>query len=261
MSRLQSLPHVRLWLVALLAGALLVPGVTAGAAHADSPGSGGTWTYGGYTLRPPANPQATGLPEDVVAAAREVRQRAAQLDRAITKQVIDIANDQGARLEGLEFRLKSEQSIARKVAERAAETGNDPLTIAQGLSDVTRYTMTFPRDEYVDAVNGALDDLRSQGNELRVKNYWLQGDRYQGINVAMTTPEGTKVELQFHTPRSLQVKEDTHGLYEKFRVSTDNNERWKLFKQIVRASMSIPMPSWKVFSIGSLEYSRFETLS
>ena len=261
MSTLWSSAIGRSWLVALLAGTLLVPTVSVGAAHAASPRSEGTWTYGGYTLRPPANPQATGLPEDVVAAAREVRKRAAQLDRDITKQVIDIANGQGARLEGLDFRLKSEQSIARKVAERAAETGADPLTVAQGLSDITRYTMTFPRDSYVEAVNGALRDLETAGNALRTKNYWKQGDRYQGINVAMTTPEGIKVELQFHTPRSLKVKEDTHGLYEKFRVSTDNSERWKLFKQIVRASMSIPMPSWKVFSIGSLEYSRFETLS
>lgn len=257
-------------LVSLLTGVLLAsvsadvanatPATVAAYPSAQNENPSGVWTYGGYVLRPPDNPRATGLPEDVIAAARNVRQKAAEANKDITKQMIDIANTQGARLKGLGFRLKSEESIARKVADLVNEEGLDPRQAANTLSDVTRYTMAFPTDQYTDSVSGVLRDLRSDGNSLRVKNYWQQGDNYQGINVAITTAQDIKMELQFHTPRSLQVKQDTHRLYEAMRVSKSNDERWTLYGQLAKASMRIPMPSWKVLSIGNLIYLPFKPI-
>lgn len=243
------------FLVALLAAVLLIPAGAASVAQASP--SEGTWSYGGYTLTPPPNPEATDAPEDVIAAARAVRERAADMDKAITKQMIDAANAHGARLEGLEFRLKSEQSIARKVQERAALTGKDPMAIAEELSDITRYTMVFPRQQYAASAVRVLKDLEEEGSALRIKNYWQQGDPYQGINVAITTSDDLKVELQFHTPGSIKAKEVIHKYYEAFRESTNNDKRWSLYKRMVRIAMKIPMPSWRVFTIGVLEFNGF----
>jgi hypothetical protein len=218
--------------------------------------------YGGYVLREPDNPPASGLPADVIAAAQRIRAEAAAAEPQITRDMIDVANAYDGTMGGLDFRLKSEQSLARKIAERALASGNDPWLEAQKLSDVTRYTMVFPREKYAVSIIATVADLQQQSYQLRVKNYWQQGDPYQGINVAMIDPSGQKVELQFHTPASLAIKQGVrHKLYEIYRTSTEDNERWRLYQGMVFLSMLVPMPSWQVFQIGVLEYQPFEALS
>ena len=47
-----------------------------------------------------------------------------------------------------------------------------------------------------------------------------------GINAVFRTPETDfPVELQFHTPESLSMKEEEcHSSYEKFRTATDSRK-------------------------------------
>ena len=217
--------------------------------------------YGGYVLRDPEKPPATGLSDDVIAAAQRIRAEAVAAEPEVTRDMIDLANAHGGKMEGLDFRLKSEQSLARKIADRVASSGNDAWSEAQKLSDVTRYTMTFPTGIYSESVLKTKADLEQQGYQLRVKNYWQQGDPYQGINVALTAPTGQKIELQFHTPESLAVKEgDLHKLYEIFRESQDNDERWRIYLEMTALAMTVPMPSYQVLDINALEFQPFEIL-
>lgn len=217
--------------------------------------------YGGYVLRTPDNPPAAGLSDDVIEAAQRIRADAAAAEPEVTRDMIDFANAHGGRMEGLDFRLKSEQSLARKIADRVQSNGGDPWAEAQKLSDVTRYTMTFPTAIYAQSVAQTVADLSLLGYQLRIKNYWQQGDPYQGINVALTAPTGQKIELQFHTPESLAVKEgDLHKLYEIFRESQDNDERWRTYLAMTALAMTIPMPSYQVLAITALEFQPFEIL-
>lgn len=64
-----------------------------------------------------------------------------------------------------------------------------------------------------------MDRLRHQGYEvLEEKNSWVVGNPYKGINVELKAPDGQLFELQFHTPRSWQLKQQIHeGLYEIVR--------------------------------------------
>jgi hypothetical protein len=219
--------------------------------------SGGS-TYGGYDLGKVDNPpgEEGKRRPDSIAAARAERGRVAAIEPEITRDIIDVANNHGGKVEGLEFRLKSEKSLARKVdAERDdPANGGDPKKTAESMSDVARYTITYKDSEYVRAAEATVKDLEKQGYELRVKNYWQPGDPYQGINIAAVHPNGTRFELQLHTPTSLDFKEPklsaddpmrrqaTHVLYEEYRESGSMRVRVSTYNTMRRQAAQIPVP-------------------
>lgn len=232
-----------------------------GAATAEGGGgaAGGGSSYGGYELKPVDNPPAVGRPDNVVAAAQAVRAKAAAAEPQITKDMIDVANKNGGTLEGLDYRLKAEKSLARKIDDEKAELGGDVEATAAKMSDVVRYTATFEDSNYVAGVQSTISDLEAQGYTLRVKNYWAPDDPYQGINVAAVHPSGQKFELQFHTPGSLAAKEPIHSHYETYRESRDNRTRWKSYSRMTRMARKIAVPTGSVLAIGEPLFQGFQT--
>jgi hypothetical protein len=177
------------------------------------------------------------------AASDIARSRAEEREPRVTKAMEQAADRTGGRLVGLEFRLKETKSIRRKVESRLDENEGDPYVTAQKLSDTLRYTMTYPTETYSSGVRRTLSDLEKQGYQMRTKNYWKPGDAYQGVNVAMRTPDDFPVELQFHTPESLDAKERMHGLYEQFReVDVKPKRKRELWDQMVAVAGTIPVP-------------------
>lgn len=211
--------------------------------HAGKRGKGSSGEYKGNALNDPDNPPGASSPE-ANAAAKATRDKAALSEPAITQDMIDMAGDHGAEMSGLDYRLKSEKSLARKIDDEkgAFEGGADEA--AADMSDVVRYTMIFDDKQYTAGVEGVLADLESKGYQTRVKNYWDDGDPYQGINVAAIHPDGTKFELQFHTPTSQDFKDGVqHLAYEKYRVTDDPRVRWEAWHGSTRATSQIPKPS------------------
>jgi hypothetical protein len=208
-------------------------------------GGGAAGEYGGYKLSNPDNPPgetAKRRPESI-AAARATREKIAQVEPQMTRDMIDIANKQGARMDGLDYRLKSEKSLARKIDdEKDLDFGGDADRAAANMSDVVRYTMTFKDNDYVAGSTRVVDDLREKGYETRVKNYWQDGDPYQGINIAAVHPNGTRFELQLHTRTSLDFKEPIHTRYDRYRESRDPRERYREYTGMRRAAAQIPKP-------------------
>ncbi|CAB4159313.1 hypothetical protein UFOVP711_78 [uncultured Caudovirales phage] len=230
--------------------------------HDQRSHSGKSTSHGGYQLNEPKNPQpkAGQYREDSVQAASAERARIAEIEPAMTREMIDIANAHGATMEGLDFRLKSDESLARKVdAEKDTDFGGDATKTAQSMSDVVRYTMTYPDAEYAGNVESTIADMEARGYKARVKNYWEMDDPYQGINVALTHPSGVKVELQFHTPKSVKVKETVHGLLDKFRTESNPRTKFGLWDRMVRVSNQIPVPPppEQLLSIGDLKSQTF----
>lgn len=95
----------------------------------------------------------------------------------------------GSELVGLEFRLKGEDSLRRKVATDLLENPN--MSTKEALSEIkdsVRYTMKIPDDRYVDGVNDAVSELRAKGYEnMSWKNTW-RSNGYKGINPARHDP-------------------------------------------------------------------------
>lgn len=178
--------------------------------------------------------------------ADEVYEVSRENEPAITEEMKSLAKATGQRLEGLEYRLKEPGSLSRKIASDARTDGITLEQAAANVSDGVRYTMITSEANYARGARQTLDALRANGWSARVKNAWAQKDRaYQGVNVALTSPSGQAVELQFHTQKSFDAKMDDrmHGTYEKQRVLSRTDPQWQVYETAMHDFMSlVPVP-------------------
>ena len=220
------------------------------------------YKHGGYEMIEPDNPDPKpGAPRDVVEAATAQREKLVEAEKEITKKMIDLANKHNGQMRGLDFRLKALKSLVRKILdEKDTEHGGDAQKAAESMSDVIRYTTAFDPEEYVSGVKGMVEELQAAGYKLRIKNYWKGDDPYQGINIAAIAPDGTKFELQFHTPQSVEDKEEIHKLYETYRESKDNAERRRLYDEMVVMAnkIGVPYPPDELLGIGETKFQPFQ---
>lgn len=185
---------------------------------------------------------APGLPftcPKLLAAARrqaaELLGKAAAAEKRVTPDLEDLADSLGTRLEGLDFRLKTEDSLVRKLAE----------TPAHEVFDALRYTMVSDAKSLGDNARKTLETLQGEGYKvIQVKNTFREGEAYKGLNTKLQSPEGQVFELQFHTPQSFDMKQNrTHAMYETFRtLPAGHPDRSRLFDAMVDLSSEIPNP-------------------
>lgn len=193
--------------------------------------------------------------------AAKIAERAAIAEPQLTATMKSIAEATGGQLHGLDHRMKTPESLARKIASDAANNyGGNLKLAAEAVSDANRYTVIANPTNYSNAVSTAISTLRDEGYNVaddRVKNYWVEGNNYKGVNVAMVTPEGDKVELQFHTPDSAYLKESlNHPLYEEYRnLPKDDPRAIELNNQMISNSAQLDVPHG-VQDIGTLKVAK-----
>ncbi len=183
--------------------------------------------------------QHTATPADIVGRASTMEEAAEALlaiarqeERTVTPQLTSLATREGGEMRGLDFRFKSKGSLLRKMNAEARQH-KSPGLCAMSMSDSLRYTMVFSPETYTESTKDVLSVLKSRGYGTRTKNYWGRGDAYNGVNVALTTPEGFPVELQFHTDQSLSIKEtQVHPIYETWRKETNEFKRAQMGAQM-----------------------------
>lgn len=168
--------------------------------------------------------------------ANDLLSAAQKAEPAITKDLVDLANSVGTNLDGLDFRLKSLESLARKV--KGEPDGK--------MRDVVRYTSISKTENMASDFDKFVVALKNKGyNVSAVKNYWNNfSNPYNGINCNFYTPQGYGFELQFHTPESFTLKNGKlHELYEKYRVIDPlSDEALKLSKEMQQLSESLQRP-------------------
>jgi hypothetical protein len=160
--------------------------------------------------------------------AEEMILRAGKAEKSTTPLLKELAETYGFEPIGLEHRLKTVKSLKEKLLRDMIEEAKPLEKVAENISDALRYTAAFPPDKLIDGTLGVLRDLEKQGYTVpRLKNTWpLEGNPYKGINVQLVTPDGQKMELQFHTPESFWLKDEgTHDLYEEKRRPDISKER------------------------------------
>ena len=197
-----------------------------------------------------------------VQAATRLRDRILSVEPQVTGLMQDLAKMSDGQLVGLEYRVKSTDSLARKIdADSGKDYNGDYQKAAENISDAIRYTMTMPDDEYTAGADRTIKALESAGFKLRTKNFWQTGDPYDGANIK-ATKDGITVEVQLHTPRSFKAKEsDLHPIYEKYRVETNEPSRQGYWSQMVDIARSIPRPSnmATLLTMGTLVVQEYET--
>jgi hypothetical protein len=147
-------------------------------------------------------------------------------------------------LAGLKHMLKGEDRLKEKIADALHDRPG--LTVQQAMEivpDPVRFTFTYKPERYADGVVTDIDRLKAEGFELiKLKNLWAD-EQYKGVNSQWRRPETRlRVEVQFHTPESLQAKELTHEAYERIRSAAPPAERVELqqFQRTVNALLIIP---------------------
>jgi len=203
----------------------------------------GSWSAGEHRrLDPEQNTEATKAHADL----------ADEADRHILPALRRIeAADPDRQLAGLEHMVKGEDRLKEKLAD--AWSGRPGLNVMQVLNmipDAVRSTLTYSSERYADGVITDIGRLKAEGFELlKLKNLW-HADQYKGVNSQWRRPDtGTRFEMQFHTPESLDAKELTHEAYERIRSNAalpvdkqdlDEERDLENFQRHVNAQVATP---------------------
>jgi hypothetical protein len=202
--------------------------------------------------------------DEISGYAKKLVQQAEAADDLVTSQIKGIADDVKAAfpdaptstVEGspivkegsLHWRMKDLKSTSRKIQTYARDR-NLTFAEAQGqISDSLRFTYIVDEADYIDAVRATMQRFA----ELGYKNgkfdaAWFKRPDYRGLNINMVTPEGVKMELQFHTAKSFEIKNGiNHKLYEQFRQLSKAKQKGpegQAFQAAMKKNAdTIPMP-------------------
>ena len=88
-----------------------------------------------------------------LAQAEELLNRASAAEPKVTKDLGDLAKATGRKQEGLDYRLKTKESLARKL-----ETTNP-----ENINDSLRYTITYPSENIGAGANKVMKQLEDAG--------------------------------------------------------------------------------------------------
>lgn len=162
-----------------------------------------------------------------------------------TTSLLESLQRAGSALAGLDFRLKGQQSLARKIRTDSHKLDVSEKEASDGINDVLRYTYVLPVESFADEFARIRQALEKAGyTVVKVKN--TLGDAssaYRGVNTQFETPDGFKFELQFHTKQSLDVKERNHALYEEERLEdTPLEHKWELRREMADNAAKIKTP-------------------
>lgn len=169
---------------------------------------------------PALDPDDAQTPEGV---AQWYFDTAADEEPNVTRLIVQLAEHNAGKAEGLEFRVKGYDSLLRKIRDRW-NRGGDPRT---WISDALRYTIVFHPADYSQQVMDVLYGMDEAGYKTDDgENSWPKGDSYSGLHYTLWTSDGFGFELQFHTQDSYDLKNVTlHKLYEEFRESSTPVDR------------------------------------
>ena len=157
------------------------------------------------------------LPATTAEAVGQIREAEPRLSADV--QAIEQENKHGGSLEGFERRLKGEDRLKQKIAERLeGAPDKSPDGILRKIHDVIRYTFCFQPESYTRGYHDIKERFESRGHEMYYSENWWTNPEYKGINTRWVTPEGQRFEVQFHSPESFHAKHEmTHLSYERIR--------------------------------------------
>ena len=172
---------------------------------------------------------------------RRVYLDAVQAEPSITQDVASITQAAGGQNAGLEYRIKTPNSLIEKLHDREIQTD------IHDVNDILRYTEIYSPQQLVQGTNESLAQFEEKGYLVReIKNTWEDPNNpYNGINVKLLSPSGQKLELQFHTQESFELKNGPmHELYEQWRcLPEDSKEAIELQNKMFALSRQLQVPS------------------
>jgi hypothetical protein len=227
----------------------------------------GAWANGSTgdipALAPDVEPNAKWSAE-AVAEARRIRERAIAVEPKITELMKTIQENAGGEFVQLDQRVKSTDSLARKIdSDAVTEFDGDRSRAADAVSDAVRYTLKVGDDNYAQSLDSTVKALEASGFTLRVKNFWQSGDPYDGVNIK-AKKDGVEVEVQLHTRSSFSHKEGeggTHPIYKAYQTELNDSKRESMWNQMIEIAKGVTRPAnyGAILATGTLVLQQFQT--
>ena len=227
----------------------------------------GAWANGGDSaipaLAPDKEPQAKWSPE-AVAEARKLREKALAVEPKVTELMKTIQENSGGEFVQLDQRVKSTDSLARKIdGDAVVQYEGDRAIAARNVSDAVRYTLKVGDENYAQSLDSTVKALEASGFTLRVKNFWQSGDPYDGVNIK-AKKDGIEVEVQLHTRSSFAHKEGeggTHPIYKAYQVELNDSKRETMWSQMIDIAKGVTRPAnyGAILATGTLVLQQFQT--
>lgn len=227
----------------------------------------GSWANGSTgdipALAPDVAPRPQWSPE-AVAEAKRLREKALAVEPKITELMKTIQENAGGEFVQLDQRVKSTDSLARKIdGDAVAEFDGDRSRAADAVSDAVRYTLKVGDENYAQSLDSTIKALEASGFTLRVKNFWQSGDPYDGVNIK-AKKDGIEVEIQLHTPSSFSHKEGeggTHPIYKAYQVELNDSNRQSMWNQMIDIAKGVSRPAnyAGIIATGTLVLQQFQT--
>jgi hypothetical protein len=202
--------------------------------------------------------------KEAVAEAKRIRERALAVEPKVTELMKVIQENAGGEFVQLHQRVKSTDSLARKIdGDAVTEFDGDRSRAADAVSDAVRYTLKVGDENYAQSLDSTVKALEAAGFTLRVKNFWQSGDPYDGVNIK-ARKDGVEVEIQLHTPSSFAHKEGeggTHPIYKKYQVELNDSAREKMWNQMIDIARGVVRPAnyGAIIATGTLVLQQFQT--
>ncbi|QIW15929.1 hypothetical protein A4G20_06070 [Pasteurellaceae bacterium RH1A] len=180
-------------------------------------------------------------------SAKLLWEKAKELEPQITRDVTKIISSVGGKTAGLEYRLKSVESLERKIKTEML-AGLSEEKAVESIKDLIRYTAIFDPHTFVEQYQQMQIQLIEQGYKtLIIKNTWQDGSSYKGINTfvnVLLKKDNIIFELQYHTQESFELKNGRlHQLYEVFRSpETSVQEKAKILLEMQKLSANLKVP-------------------
>ena len=195
--------------------------------------------------------------------ASQLFEKAKDHEPRITKDVMDSVNGTSAKMYGLEHKLKTEESLTRKIRTDSEEKKITPFDAAYGIKDGVRYTALSPDNDFTSNYYKIKDSLEKKGySEVRCKNYfdlYRQGQvKHKSVQSVFQSDDGYLFEMQFQTKASQDAKDKKVPIYEERRKPGLSKERQEaLERQMVELAENVPDPKdvYKIKTYSSIKHS------
>ena len=190
------------------------------------------------------DPKGRPYGDDVIDRANEIHTQAVVAEPKLTEDMRAAMEGSGGELGGLEYRVKNQASLAKKIRGNVDEGKPfDTQNVTDNIKDSVRYTAIFDEGDYVNGTQTAIQRLRDKGYQVDVKSFYVgeeAGLAYKGVHGQAISPEGFKVELQFHTPASLEAKfsPQMHKVYDAQKLVPKGSAEWESYEQEMRDYMT-----------------------
>lgn len=151
-------------------------------------------------------------------------------------------------LYGLEHKLKTKESIKRKLEKEISEENKSLAEASENLKDALRYTTISDTNSFVKNYNNFKKYMEEKNyKEVRCKNYFQlfnEGKvKHKSVQCIFEDKDGYKFEIQFQTPESQKAKDLKVPLYEERRkVGIDAKRATELERQMESLALAVKDP-------------------